>query len=156
MIGEPKPISKPSEVSQDIKVVLRDPSKVLKIGSAFSAAKKTKITTLQRQNQDVFTWKHEDMSGIDGEIIQHHLNVNPKCKPVQQRRRTFTLEHNKAVIEEVEKLLEAGFIREVFYLDWLANVVMVKNNNGKWRMCVDFTNLNKACLKDSFPLPRID
>lgn len=96
------------------------------------------------------------MSGIDGEIIQHHLNVNPECKPVQQRRRTFTLEHNKAVIEEVEKLLEAGFIREVFYLDWLVNVVMVKNNNGKWRMCVDFTNLNKACLKDSFPLPRID
>ena len=52
--------------------------------------------------------------------------------------------------------MEAGFIREVFYLDWLENVVMVKKNNGKWRMCVDFTNLNKACLKDSFPLPKIN
>ena len=59
-------------------------------------------------------------------------------------------------MEEVEKLLTANFIREVFYPDWLANVVMVKKNTGKWRMCVDFTDLNKACLKDSFPLPRID
>ena len=58
--------------------------------------------------------------------------------------------------EEVEKLLEVDFIREVFYPDWLANVVMVKKSNGKWRMCVDFTDLNKACPKDSFPLPRID
>ena len=56
----------------------------------------------------------------------------------------------------MEKLLEAGFIREVFYLEWLANVVMVKKNNDKWRMCVDFIDLNKACPKDSFPLPRID
>ena len=48
------------------------------------------------------------------------------------------------------------FIREVYYLDWMANVVMVKKANSKWRMCVDFTNLNKACPKDSYPLPRID
>ena len=58
--------------------------------------------------------------------------------------------------EEVRKLLEAGFIREVYYPNWLANVVMVKKNNGKWRMCVDFTDLNRACPKDSYPLPRID
>ena len=58
--------------------------------------------------------------------------------------------------EEVRKLLEAGFIREVYYPDWLVNVVMVKKNNGKWRMCVDFTDLNRACPKDSYPLPRID
>jgi len=60
------------------------------------------------------------------------------------------------VTEEVEKLLEADFIRELFYPDWLANVVMVKKSNSKWRMCVNFTDLNKVCLKDSFPLPRID
>ena len=59
-------------------------------------------------------------------------------------------------MEEVDKLLTANFIREVFYPNWLANVVIVKKNTGKWRMCVDFTDLNNACLKDSFPLPRID
>ena len=58
--------------------------------------------------------------------------------------------------EEVEKILGASFIWEVFYHDWLASMVMVKKNNGKWRMCVDFMDLNKACPKDSFPLLRID
>ena len=59
-------------------------------------------------------------------------------------------------MEEVERLLTAGLIQEVYYPQWLANVVMVKKSNGKWRMCVDFTNLNNACPKDSFPLLRID
>ena len=59
-------------------------------------------------------------------------------------------------MDKVNKLLFAGFIWEVYYPDWLANVVLVKKANGKWRMCVDFTDLNKTCLKDSFPLPRID
>ena len=96
------------------------------------------------------------MLRIDRKIIQHHLNVNRECKPVQQKRRIFAPEHNKAVTEEVEKLLEADFMKEVFYPDWLANVVMVKKRNDKWTMCVDFTDLNKAYPKDSFPLPRID
>ena len=96
------------------------------------------------------------MPGIDRKIIQYRLNINPKCKLVKQKRRIFALQHNKVVTEKVEKLLEVDFIREVFYLDWLANMVMVKKSNGRWRMCVDFTDLNKACPKDSFPLPRID
>ena len=77
-------------------------------------------------------------------------------KPVQQRQRAFAPEQDQAIAVEVTKLLMAGFIHEVYYLDWLANVVLVKKANGKWRMCVDFTDLNKACPKDSFPLPRID
>ena len=68
----------------------------------------------------------------------------------------FTLERDQAIAEEVCKLLEADFIREVYYFDWLANVVMVKKANKKCRMCVDFTDLNKACPKDSYPLPRVD
>ena len=68
----------------------------------------------------------------------------------------FAPERENAIKDEVHKLMAAKFIREVYYPDWLANVVMVKKANGKWRMCVDFTNLNKACPKDSYPLPRID
>ena len=68
----------------------------------------------------------------------------------------FAQERDKAIAEEVRKLLEADFIREVYYPDWLANVVMVKKSNGKWKMCVDFTDLNRACLKDSYPFPWID
>ena len=59
-------------------------------------------------------------------------------------------------MDEVNKLLAANFIREVYYLEWLVDVVMVKKANGKWRMCVDFKDLNNACPKDNFPLPKID
>ena len=96
------------------------------------------------------------MPGIPANIIQHRLNVDPEKKLVQQRRRVFSLERSKAVMDEVNKLLATNFIKEVYYLEWLANVVMVKKANGKWRMCVDFMDLNNACLKDSFPQPRID
>ena len=109
-----------------------------------------------RRNQDIFTWSHEDMPGIDPSVIVHRLNVNPDFPPVRQKKRVFAQELDKAVAEEVRKLLEAGFIREVYYPDWLANMVMVRKNSGKWRMCVDFTDLNRACSKDSYPLPRID
>ena len=59
-------------------------------------------------------------------------------------------------MDEVNKQLAANFIREVYYPKWLANVVMIKKANGKWRMCVDFTYLNNACSNDSFLLPKID
>ena len=96
------------------------------------------------------------MPSISPKIIQHKLNVNPEKKLVQQKRKDFTPERDQAVIEEVTKLLAAGFIWEIYYPNWLANVALVKKANGKWRMCVDFTDLNKACPKDNFPLPRID
>ena len=96
------------------------------------------------------------MPGIPANVIQHRLNVDLEKKLVQQRRRFFAPERNKAVMDEVNKLLAANFIREVYYPEWLANIVMVRKTNGKWRMCVDFTNLNNAYPKDSFPLPRID
>ena len=70
--------------------------------------------------------------------------------------RCFNQERYEAINGEVEKLLKVGFIWEVNYLEWISNVVLVKKANGKWRMCIDFTNLNKACPKDSFPLPKID
>ena len=96
------------------------------------------------------------MPGIDPSIIVHKLNVLPSFPPIQQKKRVFTLERDQAIAEEVRKLQEVNFIREVYYPDWLANVVMVKKASGKWRMCVDFTDLNKACPKDSYPLPRVD
>ena len=80
----------------------------------------------------------------------------PSSKPIRQKKRVFAPKQDKAIKEEVQKLTTAQFIREVYYLDWLANVVMVKKANGKWRICVDFTDLNKTCPKDSYHLPGID
>ncbi|GMP32862.1 hypothetical protein CsSME_00006426 [Camellia sinensis var. sinensis] len=96
------------------------------------------------------------MPGIDPEVTCHSLNVDRSAKPVIQRARRPTLMHVEAVEEEVDRLLEARAIREVQYPTWLSNTVVVKKKNGKWRVCVDFTSLNKACPKDSFPLPKID
>ena len=99
---------------------------------------------------------HEDMPDIDPSVVTHSLSVSPSSKPVRQKKRVFALKRDNAIKDEVQKLIAAKFIREVHYLDWLANVVMVKKANGKWRICVDFTDFNKACPKDSYPLPRID
>ena len=66
----------------------------------------------------------------------------------------FAPERNLVIMDKVNKLLVGGFICEVYYLNWLANVVLVRKANGKWRMCMDFTDLNKAYPKDSFALPR--
>ena len=96
------------------------------------------------------------MGGIDPTIITHRLNVSPSFKSVKQKRRSFAPERQKAINEDVDKLLEVGAIREVEYPERLANVVLVKKANGKWRLCIDFTDLNRECPKDSFPLPRID
>ncbi|XP_070022704.1 uncharacterized protein [Nicotiana sylvestris] len=97
-----------------------------------------------------------NMLGILRDIATHRLNVDPLYPPVRQMRRKFNVAINEAVSEEVDKLLANGSIRESKYPQWVANVVMVKNKNGKWRMCVDFTDLNKARPKDSFPLSNID
>ena len=96
------------------------------------------------------------MPSIDPNIMVHQLNISPSFPPVRQRKRVFTQERDKAIVEEVHKLLDTSFIREVCYPKWLANIVMVKKANGKWRICVDFTEPNKVCPKDSYPLPQID
>jgi len=83
VINEPEPIPELSETPQEVEIVPGDSTKVLKIGSTLPTLKKEKMISFLRTNQDVFAWKHEDMSGIDRKIIQHHLNINPECKPVQ-------------------------------------------------------------------------
>ena len=96
------------------------------------------------------------MPRIDPSVVVHRLNVSHSFSPIRQKKRVFAQERDRAIAEEVRKLQEAGFIREVYYPDWLANVVMVKKTNRKWRMCMDFTDLNKACPKDSYPLLSVD
>nr|KYP38110.1 Transposon Ty3-I Gag-Pol polyprotein [Cajanus cajan] len=96
------------------------------------------------------------MPDIDAEFICHRLAIHKEAKPVAQRKWKVGDERREAIVAETQKLLNAGFIREVRYTTWLANVVLVKKNSRKWRMCVDYTDLNKACPKDSYPLPNID
>ena len=96
------------------------------------------------------------MPGIPREVIEHHLAVHPGARPVQQKIRRQASERQDFIRNQVWKMPEAGFIREVIHPEWLANPVVVPKANGKLRMCVNYTDLNKSCPKDPFPLPRID
>ena len=147
-----------SEPSEELEPVQLDdnPEHLAYIVSRLAEDLRHLLIHFLKQNKDVFAWKHEDIGGIDPAIMAHRLNVSPSFKPVKKKRRSFAPERQKAINEEVGKLLRAGAIREVEYPEWLANVVLVKKANGKWRLCIDFTNINRACPKDSFPLPRIN
>ena len=114
------------EEMENIELVEGDPSKSTKIGKEFQPYLKDELVKFLKKNLDVFAWSYEDMPGIDGNVIEHYLNVDPMKKLVQQKRWVFSLERNKVVMEEIEKLLIVRFIQEVYYLEWLANVVMVK------------------------------
>ena len=102
-----------------------------KIGTLASPAIRQELTAFLRSNRDVFAWTHEDMPGIDPSVIIYRLNVSPSFPPIRQEKRVFAPERDQAITEEVRKLQEASFIREVYYPDWLANVVMVKKASGK-------------------------
>ena len=96
------------------------------------------------------------MPGVPRELAEHKLNINKDARPVKQPLRRFTDERRRAVGKEIARLLAVGFIVEVFHPEWLENPVLVAMKNGEWRMCIDYTSLNKACPKDPFALPRID
>jgi hypothetical protein len=97
------------------------------------------------------------MPGVPRELAEHKLKVYPQARPIRQKLRRFTPDKREAIRAELARLVAAGFIREVLHPEWLANPVLVlKKNKVDWRMCVDYTDLNKHCPKDPFGLPRID
>jgi hypothetical protein len=126
------------------------------LGSQLSDEQEKTLLRFLFNNKDVFSWTTNDLCGVNRDVIEHSLNVDPSFRPRKQRLRKMYEDKVEGDQNEVKRLLSAGVIREVTYPEWLANTVMVKKANGKWRMCIDFTDLNKACPKDEFPLPRID
>jgi hypothetical protein len=126
------------------------------LGSQLSNEQEKTLLRFLFNNKDVFAWTANDLCGFNRDGIEHSLNVDASFRPRKQRLRKMSDDKAEGARNEVKRLLSAGVIREVTYPEWLANTVMVKKANGKWRMCIDFTDLNKTCPKDEFPLPRID
>ena len=104
----------------------------------------------------MFAWNTYKAPWVNPSFICHYLNVNPFVTPKKQPPRCSSIDHSDTVKNEVMKFKQARAVKEVFYPEWLANTVVVKKKNGKWRVCVDFTDLNKVYPKDPFPMPRID
>jgi hypothetical protein len=134
-----------------------DSSKTTMIGAGLDPKKVDVLVSFLRANRDIFAWKPRDMPGVPRNLIEHSLNIDPKATPKRQHLRHFADDRRDAIKKELAKLLADGFIKEVFHPEWLANLVLIrKKNTNEWRMCVDYTDLNKHCPKDSFGLPRID
>ena len=137
-------------------VVGDDQEKFFQIGAQLPPQEKEELIEFLRRNVDVFVWNAYETPGVDPSFICHHLNVNPFVTPKKQPPRCLSQDHSNAIRDEVMKLKQTRAIKEVFYSEWLANTMVVKKKNGKWRVCVDFTNLNRDYPKDPFPMPKID
>ncbi|GJS23416.1 hypothetical protein Tco_0452048 [Tanacetum coccineum] len=154
--------AQPSDIIQAaeerIKVAIHPeyPEQTIAIGSTLTEEGRKVLCDLLRRNLDIFAWKPGDMTGVPRHIAEHRLNMREGCSPVRQKKRSQAPERNKAIQEEVEKLVDAGIMKEIHYHSWLSNPVMVKKHDESWRMCVDFKDLNKACPKDGYQLLKID
>jgi hypothetical protein len=139
------------------KVYLDDmPDRAVTIGAHLNPEEEKELIQFLNKNKDVFAWSAKDLQGVDGDIIEHTLETDEKIVTKKHKLQKMSEEKVKAVEAEVQRLQDAKVIREVKYPVWLANTVLVKKKNVKWRMCVDFTDLNKACKKDDFSLERVD
>ena len=137
-------------------VIGNDEEKFFQVEAQLPPRKRKQLMDFLRKNIDTFAWSAYDAPRVDPDFICHHLNINPSAISKKQPPRHSSREHFDAVKGEVLKLKWAGAIKEVFYLQWMANIVVVKKKTGKWQVCVDYIDLNKAFLKDLFSLPQID
>jgi hypothetical protein len=147
-----EPEGEPTRVPLDPRVL----DKIVMIFQVLTPSEESELLLFLDKNNDAFAWRTSDLIGVSRDIIEHNLHVNPSTKPRKQRLHKMSDEKIAAARAEVQRLLDAGFIWEVRSASWLVNVIMVKKKNEKWRMCTNFTDLNKCCQKDDFKLSRID
>ncbi|GKD74035.1 hypothetical protein Tco_1332317 [Tanacetum coccineum] len=160
MVAETQNVLPPREpmATKGIKVAihLEYLEQTVTIDESLSKKGRIELCNLLKDNLDIFAWKPAYMTGIPRSIVEHRLNIRKGCQPIRQKRKGQAPDRNKAIPEEVAKLMEAKIMREVHYHDWLLNPVMVKKHDCNWRMCVDFKALNKSCPKDCYPLLEIN
>ena len=136
--------------------ILPDFDRYFQIGTSMKDEDRVGVLLFLIQNIDVFAWSPYEVLEVDPEFIIHRLNIDLSFPPKKQKPKRSAREHVEAVKLEVKRLKEVGVIKEVFFPEWLANTVVVRKKNGKWRVCVDFMDLNRACLKELFPMPKVD
>ncbi|GJT21472.1 reverse transcriptase domain-containing protein [Tanacetum coccineum] len=153
-----------TDAEEKIIINSRYPKQIVTIGKQLPEYFKEMLRNLLRTNTDVFAWTHADMTGIPKTITvngkpfntEHKLNAYSHIKPIKQKRRSLGPNLSTATRKEVEELTRAGILRKAVHQTWVANPVMVKKSDRGWRICVDFTDINKARPKDCYPLPEID
>ncbi|GJZ63425.1 reverse transcriptase domain-containing protein [Tanacetum coccineum] len=150
-------------IDTEERVVINDkyPEQMITIGRHLPTRIKIRLRDLLKKYIDVFTWTSAHIIGVPrvlmirGEAFntKHQINVFNHAEPIKQKKRSLALERNKVIHNQVEDLTEVGILREAKYQTWVSNPVVVKKDNGKWKLRVYFTNINKACIKEPHPLP---
>ena len=128
----------------------------IKLGTGLEPEQRDILTPTLVNNTNLFAWLVADLPGFDPQVASHKLSIYKEARYVSQKKLKLGEEQCLAAKAEADKLLNTGFIEEAHYTTWLSNVFLVKKANGKWRMCVDYTDLNKARPRDAYPLPNID
>lgn len=123
------------------------------VSSSLSPEEKENYREFLMEFRDCFAWSYKEMPGLDTRVATHKLAIDPQYQPVKQAPRRCRPELQDDIIAEVSRLITAGFIKEIQYPRWLANIVPVIKKNGQVRVYVDFRDLNRACPKDDFPIP---
>lgn len=145
---------KPKAASATIAVELKN--SIVQVGVGLPQETKEGIIDLLKEYEDMFAKDVGELKGVTRSLAEHKLAVGIHARLIRQKMRPLRGERKESATEEVKKLLGENFIRPVEYPEWLSNIVMVKKADGGWKMCVNFTNINKACPKDSYPLPSVD
>ena len=133
--GHVEPIK---EETQPVNLRIDDEPKMIQVGNTLTSSEKDALVALLTKFKEVFAWSYEDMPRIDTNIVQQYIPTDPTMKPVKQKLRRMKPEWTLKIKEEVEKQYNAGFLRVVNYLEWLANVVSVTKKDEKVRMGVNF------------------
>jgi hypothetical protein len=118
---------------------------------------KAKLMENLKEYVDCFAWSYSEMPVLSRELVEHWLPIKDGFRPYKQSAWWFNLDIYNRVKEEINRLLEANFIRPCWYADWISNIIPVeKKGTSKIRVCIDFCNLNRAITKDEYPMPIAD
>lgn len=138
------------------KTIEISPRKTLNIGAFLETSQEQKPIHLLKKNKKSFVWGYTDMQGIHPETCTHHIYTDTSIQPARQPQRRMNPMLKEIVRDELQKLLKVKFIYPISDNQWVSPLVIVPKKNGKWQVCVDYREINKATLKDYFPLPFID
>ncbi|GJT26430.1 reverse transcriptase domain-containing protein [Tanacetum coccineum] len=149
---------KPPKSSVEEKIVVNDnyPEQLVTIGGGLSVECIHALIQTLRKNANIFAWTPIDMTSIPQAIMEHRLDTYPHIEPKVQKKTSLAPDRRKVVTNEVNEWIKAGIVRRVRYPLWVVNLMLVKKVDVSWRMCIDFKDLNKACPKDLYLLPKID
>jgi hypothetical protein len=128
----------------------------LNINANLDEKQQQKIIQFLSKYQQAFAWDYSDMKGIDLQLYTHHIYIDKYARPIRQSQRRLNPHLMDIVKEELQKMLDVDFIYPISDSRWVSPLVIIPKKNGKWRICVDYRELNKATQKDHFPLPFID